>query len=327
MTKHDRFQIEGQCYGQVTDELEKSVDVYRKWASSYPREYLPHAFLAFYFRLQGEYQNAIDEARESIRLNPNDYHPVVNLMFAEMAMERPEEAKAAYEEARSHNVDAVLLRNARYHLAFLQRDEASMQEQLTWAAGKPGTETLLMAQYSLKLTTAALQGAVSLPGALWTPSSRTTFKTRLYCGLPVKLSTRRKSAILTGRTNYYALSPTLMWTPLQSAEEAMALARANRPTQAGHLAAHLDHQFPLNTALIVTAFRRSELRLHSLGAIQAEPSRHWIRPIDCDYSSWFYPGMYPVYLRGLAYLQLAEPEKAQTEFQKIIDHPGIVGSA
>jgi hypothetical protein len=104
------------------------------------------------------------------------------------------------------------------------------------------------------------------------------------------------------------------------ASAALALARANRVTEAEHLAAHVGQQFPLSTSMnsrylpsIRAAIELS--RNNPSGAVTAlQPAT---RNAGTDLG-------YPTYLRGLAYLQLAEPLKAQTEFQKIIDHQGIV---
>src|SRR5260370_9398892 len=38
-----------------------------------------------------------------------------------------------------------------------------------------------------------------------------------------------------------------------------------------------------------------------------------------------FDNLYPAYIRGLAYLQTKEGSLAAPEFQKLIDHPGIVG--
>jgi len=36
--------------------------------------------------------------------------------------------------------------------------------------------------------------------------------------------------------------------------------------------------------------------------------------------------LYPAYLRGTAYLALGSPERARAEFQKVLDHPGLIGN-
>jgi len=38
----------------------------------------------------------------------------------------------------------------------------------------------------------------------------------------------------------------------------------------------------------------------------------------------FFGSMYPVYVRGLAYSRMGRPGEAAAEFQKILDHPGIM---
>jgi tetratricopeptide (TPR) repeat protein len=47
-------------------------------------------------------------------------------------------------------------------------------------------------------------------------------------------------------------------------------------------------------------------------------------PGTAFYTGAFFGALYPLYLRGLAYSRLGRPREAAAEFQKILDHPGIV---
>jgi tetratricopeptide (TPR) repeat protein len=320
-TKHDRFQLEGQYYGQVTDELEKSTGVFRKWASAYPREYLPHAYLGYVLRLRGEYQNAIDEAREAIRLNPDDYHPVFNLMLAEMALERPEEAKAAYDRALSHNLDSTILRWLRYEVAFLEHDEASMKEQVAWSAGKPSAQLLLDDESD----TAAYYGRLVSARAFHRRAADAAKRENNQYQDVLRVVGEAQTEAEVGNVHRAdeLLRPLtgLDMDRFTLSSAAIALARANRVTEAESKAAQLSQLVPLSTTAnnytlpsIRAAIELS--RDNPGGAVTAlQPAT---RNAGTDLG-------YPAYLRGLAYLRLAEPHEAQVEFQKLIDHPGIVG--
>ncbi len=322
-TQRDRFYIEGNYYGFVTGEVEKSTGAWRKLARAYPRDSVAHNNLSAYLREQGEYRNSIAEARESLRINPDNYAPYYNLMRSEMAMEQPEEAKAAYDEARSRNVDTVLLRDARYLLAFLQRDEAAMQEQVTWAEGKPGAAPLLGAQSvtetyfgrrakARELAQRAMQAArrdnTEDMAAYWIASEAL---------VEADIGNLHRADELMGHLVWLDKGQNIQ-VPV-----AMTMARVNRVTEAEDVAAHLSQQFPLSTGVSTVSLPsiRAAIELErgnpggAITALQPEARLGYFTPL---------PLLYPAYLRGLAYLQLAEPLKAQTEFQKIIDHPGIV---
>lgn len=96
----------------------------------------------------------------------------------------------------------------------------------------------------------------------------------------------------------------------------------------------LDHRFPEDTSV-----RYNYLpTLRALAALKAdEPSRAIeLRRPAATYElaqpgiSFYGMGgvafgaMYPVYARGLAYLALRKPAEVAAEFQKILDHPGVV---
>ena len=47
-------------------------------------------------------------------------------------------------------------------------------------------------------------------------------------------------------------------------------------------------------------------------------------PATAFYTGSFFGALYPVYVRGLAYSRMGRHREAAAEFQKILDHPGIV---
>ena len=108
-----------------------------KWIQTYPDDTAAHNTLSRNYRVVGRYEMAIAEAKESLRIRPKSYVPVDNLMFAYMAINRPDQAKSIFDDALSRGVDVLALRSVRYLIAFLEDDEAAMREQLVWTNGRP----------------------------------------------------------------------------------------------------------------------------------------------------------------------------------------------
>ena len=325
VTQHDRFQIEGQYYGTVTDELEKSVKTFRQWATIYPREYLPHAYLAYFLRLDGEFQNAIDEAHKAIRLNPYQYQSVYNLMVAEMVLGRPEEAKAACDKARSRNVESADLRRGRYWVAFLERDREAMQQQLDWAtASSESTGILSLEQAATESYFGRLKHSRELLAHAVAVSSHAGFVEAAARYKAEQAVTEAEVGNLREARQDASEAPTLGSNTENKAEIALALARAGDPG-ARDLAVQLSGNMTSNKLF----------REYTLACVQAAVALQRGEPVEAEtllnaarlyeLNNALIPGgLYSAYLRGLAYLAADKGEEAAAEFQKIIDHPGIV---
>jgi eukaryotic-like serine/threonine-protein kinase len=87
----------------------------------------------------GQWDKALVEQQESLRLAPN-LVAYSNLGLYYLILNRPQEAKATFDEALAHKLDGGSLRGMMYLSAFLQADAAQMEQQVAWAAGKPGDE-------------------------------------------------------------------------------------------------------------------------------------------------------------------------------------------
>src|SRR6516162_7175361 len=83
-----------------------------------------------------------------LRLNPDNAILYSNLGETYLALNRLDEANAAFDQAFVHKLDSGILRLYVYDLAFLQRDTARMEQQVVWAAGKPGDEDVLLSAQS-----------------------------------------------------------------------------------------------------------------------------------------------------------------------------------
>jgi eukaryotic-like serine/threonine-protein kinase len=126
-------------YYTYTGELEKANATYVQWLQNFPADPALHRYFSSWLTTLGQHERAGLEGHEAVRLNPSivTYY---NLMAPLIRMNRLEEAKAVFEEARARGIDELSLRDQRYKVAFLEHDSAGMQEQISWAMRNPETK-------------------------------------------------------------------------------------------------------------------------------------------------------------------------------------------
>jgi len=215
-----------------------------------------------------------------------------------------------------------------YYVAFLRGDTAQMEQQVSWAAGKPGVEDILL---SFQSDTEAYYGRQSKARAF----------VRRAVDSAVRADSKEAAALWEANaalraaefgqtaeakqesTNALALDPGRDVKVLT----ALALARIGETARAKRLVAELAKSYPSNTMLKLYWFPTVNAAIelkegHSSQALQlleaAEPYElGWPPPLQVG-------TLYPAYLRGQAYLLAHDGDRAAPEFQKLIDHKGIV---
>jgi tetratricopeptide (TPR) repeat protein len=96
--------------------------------------------------------------------------------------------------------------------------------------------------------------------------------------------------------------------------------------RAQNLTDSINQKFPLDTLVQNYCLRaiRAAMQLHAnnpAGAIETlRPALEYDLADPQEFNS-----LYPAYIRGLAYLQMDDGAHAAIEFQKLIDHPSIIG--
>ncbi len=156
-TKMEQLSITA-FYFYAAGDLDKEMQTYEFWSANYPRSAVPHANLGGDYAMMGRYDKAIPELQEALRLAPDKLNIYTTLGASYLALNRPDEAKATFDQALARKLDDGGLRSFMYYLAFLRSDAKQMKEQVDWAEGKPGDEDLLL---SLQSDTEAYYGRMS----------------------------------------------------------------------------------------------------------------------------------------------------------------------
>ena len=152
----EKYFITARFHKEVTGNMEKAEEALQLWIQAYPRAALPHVYLAgAIYPATGQYEKAVEQGREAIRLSPN-FPPSYYVPIRDyIALNRLDEAKATYEQALERKMKSSYFHLALYQIAFLQNDSAGMAQQVAASAGKPGLEATLLAN---EADTAAYSG-------------------------------------------------------------------------------------------------------------------------------------------------------------------------
>jgi tetratricopeptide (TPR) repeat protein len=328
VSEREKYRISAFYYAFVTGELDKAIETYELWKHSYPRDWLAVANLGNQYMKLGHWEKAIQETHAALQLEANTAVSYANLAFMQLARNRIDEARSAGAQALALNLDTMSLRVAIYQTAFLRQDQETMQQQLAWAAGRPQDGSwLLSAQSDTEAYGGRLAKARELSQSAVDSAMRAGAKeTAALWNVNAAMREAEFGNLRAARENATA-GLTLMSGKDVRTGAALALARAGDVAQARRLAESLNKDFPRNT--IVQGYWlpaiRAAVEIHEKDATSALEILQPAAPYELAQSQPFQVGMmYPVYLRGQAYLLARQGSQAAAEFQKIIDHRGLV---
>ena len=327
-SEREKLTITANYYQYVTGELDKAAETFQEEIENYPREAAAYGNLGTALAEQGQYGKAAEATREALRLAPDRLINYGNLANYTLALQRFDETRQIIHEAR--NAGDLVLHNALYALAFIGADSAAMEEQQQWLAGKPDYENDALA---LASDTEAYGGHVgkarqlarrAVESAVRADSKETgaTFETNaaLEQAAYGNAAESRQSA-----AEALKLAPTSQGV---ESEAALAIAMAGDEARAESLAQDLGKRFPLDTqmqSLWLPAIQ-AQLALDKNNPTAALNALQGASPIELGQIQFVanISCLYHVYLRGRAYLASGQGSAAAAEYQKILDHSGIV---
>jgi tetratricopeptide (TPR) repeat protein len=323
VSERERVSIEGNYYFVATGELEKAAQTFELWQQTYPRDDFPYRRLGLISALMGNWEKALEEWREALRLEPNSVGNYINLGIACTTFNRLDEAEAVCKQAEERKLENELLLQSRYCLAFLKGDTAQMAQLVSAAMGKPGYEDeLLTRQADTEGWYGKLKNAHELTGRAMDSAQHNDAKEsaaayQAAAALCEVESGNREQARAEANAAV-KLAPNRD----VRANAALALARAGDTAGAQKLAAELDKTFPLDTR--VQRYWLPTIRA-GVALERKDPNRaiellKVASTIELGAPTNLTILMCPAYLRGEAYLLLHDGNRAAAEFQKFIDH-------
>jgi eukaryotic-like serine/threonine-protein kinase len=325
VSERERFYIEANYYWNATGELEKAIPAYELWRQTYPRDYALYVHLGVIYSTLGNLEKALEEARESVRLEPNAENNYQNVCDFYLSLNRLEEAEQVLKRADERKFESEQLLHLRYQLGFLTGDRSKMAQAVSAAAGKAGMEDLLLATQAdteawygrLKNARALTQRAMNAAKQNNARETAAGYEAEAAL-LEVEAGNREQAradanAAIKLSPNHHVL-----------ALAGLALALAGDTAAAEKIVTELNLSYPVDTLV-------QRYRLPAISAAVALQRRDPKRTVELlQGTSAIELGdagfLLPVYLRGQAYLMLHDGNAAAAEFQKFVDHRGRVGN-
>jgi len=327
VSERERFYIESHYYDFVTGDQEKARQVYETWAQMYPRDEIPTINLGVICQNLGQYEKALAEFKQSLRLNPNDVLGYANLVSILVNLNQLDEARATTVEALAKKIDSRDLRAAMYQLAFLQNDVAAMGQQVSWAAKH--TDGLIPYYHA---HTAAYYGQLSKARGL---SRQAIAMAELAGSKDASAGSEgaealREALFGNGDEAKRIASSTLTHSSARDVQFAagLSLALIGDKKSAVKVTDAMKSRYPEDTT---ARFNYLPTINAAIAVNEGDPARA-VELLKAAYAvelgraggTTYLTYLYPVFVRGLAFLAEKQGGAASEEFQKIVEHPGIV---
>ena len=327
----EKFFISLNYEEEVTGNLEKAAQIAESWAQTYPRDVRAYSQWSIVSRRAGRHDKSLEEASRAIAIDPDFAFGYISQARAYLILDRPEEAEKTFLAASERKLEPANLFLLRYYVAFLRGDAAAMERQVTRARDRPDSEDwmthsqALVAAYSghLQLARSLSRQAVDLARQSGQQERAATFEgaAALYesvLGSAVEAKARANAALnlSQGRDVEFAV--------------AFAQAKLGNTEQSQKLASDLNRRFPEDTAVqfqylpVLRALAALNGGLPAKAIQELESAERYGLAMNGLILNAFYGAMYPAYVRGEAFLSEHKGVEAAAEFQKLIDHRGMV---
>jgi tetratricopeptide (TPR) repeat protein len=324
-SERERFDIESMYNEFVTGDLESTTRVFREWLGSYPRDPTALGNLALIYDLKGEHKQAAELTREALQ-QADSVMGYANLGVDLMAQNEFAESRKTVYEALDRKLDAEELHYLLFQLAFLSADKQGMAEQVAWFGGRPESMPNILSMEStteghvghlrrarelkrLAIASAEHAGMIGIAES-WRMDG--ALREAVFGNLPEA----RKSALSTLSRGTLGMEA--------AATGALAFAMASDIAHAQSLTDGLKKKFPQDTLVqsVILPTVQAQIEI-----VRKNPGRsieilHAASPYELGGA--LNHCIYPAYVRGDAYLAAKQGTAAASEFQRILDHRGVV---
>jgi eukaryotic-like serine/threonine-protein kinase len=330
VTEREKFHITSSYYQLGTGELEKANQTYGLWIQAYSRDDGAYGNLGSNYMVLGQYEKAATETREGLRLEPNQVVSYENLSQIYLALDRFDEARSATEEAQRRKLEDIPLHLNLYGLAFFQGNAAAMKQQADWAFGKPSAEDRMLSldsdtearsgrlgkarELSRQAVESARRSDEKEPAALW--QANAAIREALFGNVDAARQNAAAAVVLAPGSRD------------AEAQAALAYALAGDAAHEQSLADDLGKRFPQDTVVqsVWLPTIRAQIETGRKNPARSIELLQAAAPYELGMLSGSAVNscLYPVYVRAEAYLGAHQGQLAAAEFQKILDHRGLL---
>jgi eukaryotic-like serine/threonine-protein kinase len=331
VTDKEKFFISAYYDGRVTGNQEKAQQMCEEWARTFPREMAPHSFLAgFIYPGFGKYKESVEESKKTIQLDPDNALGYIDLGTNYAALGQLAEAEKSIRTGLERKLADPFLLVTRYDLAFLKTDVAEMERVAALAHGNSGADDWISDHEAFVLA--------------YTGHLREARRMAQHAAdLAQQRSHQERAALFEVGTSLWEAMFGITSEAKESAMKALhlgkdreveygaafALALTGDSSGSARLADDLEKHFPEDTSVRFSYVPTIRARLalnrgepaKAIELLQVAIPNELGQPRST--LQGFFGALYPIYVRGQAYLSLHRGADAAMEFQKLIDHRGI----
>jgi eukaryotic-like serine/threonine-protein kinase len=323
-SEREKFYISSHYYDTGRRQLEKGIEIYEQWKQIYPRDGVPRDNLALNYEAMGQYEKAVANASEAIRLDPKDRYAYQNLVGGYQFLGRYDEAKAVADQAIAQKAEPWTIYITLYDLAFIRGDEAAMRQEVDRARGKPQEPTVLL----LEGNGECAHGSVKKARASYARSASAAkiHDLKESAAFAVAAEAACDSELGFLKEARQAMSAALALSDIRDLRSiaAYVFARGGDAAQSQKLVSELAKEWPFDTLLnqvwLPLAQATSDIQRNqpaeAIARLESATPYEWGGP-PSGAKYW------PMYIRGEAFLKARDGVKAAAEYQKILDHRGI----
>ena len=325
----ERLTITAAYYTSVTGEQEKAAEAYRQLIGIYPRDFRAYLDLGDIYDMVGQLERGLEFHKQSLSLSPDNIAVYGNVAFDLLALQRFDEAGRVIQQAQSLNTADFYVHEALYALSFLAADGRVLTQESEWFTGKPEESFGL----SLASDSEAYIGRLTKARQLTNQAveSAIRFDSREAGAIWQEIAAQREAAFGNLTEAKRAATRGLLLNPdseSAAVEAALAFAMAGEGARTESLIRSLSERFPFDTQLHSQWLPAIQAQL-ALNRNNSSIALSTLRPAaPVEFGEPMFTAnnscLYAIYIRGEAYLAAGDGANAAAEFQKILDHNGLV---
>ncbi len=318
VSERERLYITAHYFSTVTGELGKLVDTYQLFKQTYPRDWTPSNNLASEYNAIGWYHKGLDEAKEAVRVAPDRPLPYGNLARSYLSLGQIEDAKQVLDDALARGVSTSSMYTTRFDIAFLEGDQAKMDEIVETMEGEPRESEVLILQAQAAASHGQLQEAERLTNRAIDAAERSGFKERPadYLARLARWEAAFGDFEAAAERARVAMDTAANRDSMPIA--AIAFALSGEVDEAETLIYEMHQQFPANTYIRSVWIPLAEAML----AWHDNDPQAMLDVLE-KAAPYERSNLIVQFIRGRALMLLDRPSEAWSEFTKVADLSGV----